>query len=165
MSFFKKLFGKKRAEPGAQTGLDDELKHWRILDMRNGDERVIARVRINRPDLPDLAAFRTAVSVVWPFEGDEGWPDPETKAAMDSFEDALIELSSENDFSYLMLVRTGLGARVWLYYTADLARFTSELESRTSALGEPPIRVEATVDPEWGEWSMVVRRAQRTTDA
>lgn len=159
MSLLGWVFGKKRSkEHAARQALTQELGHWRIIELRTEDGlQAVARTRLQRPDLPNLPSFTTAISVCWAYRSEDGFPDAETTSAMDRFELVMDDLS-DCDFSYLIQVRTGHDERAWLYYTADRERFLTELQRRAIAAGGPPIRAEAVDDPEWTQWSLLVQK-------
>lgn len=149
------IFGRKRAP------LADEVGQWRVVEVTSdAGVRVVARTRVQRPDLPNLLAFTTAVSVCWSYDSADGFPDPKTGSAMESFEASMDDLSG-SDFSYLIQVRTGFEERTWLYYTADLERFLTELQARARSAGGPPIRAEAADDPDWSQWNDLVQELSR----
>jgi hypothetical protein len=157
VGFFDWLFGGRNRE-AEDADLDAELAHWQIAEIESEDGAVVlARVRLERPDLPDLAQYTTAVSVSWPIVDDA--VSPEMSAAMDEFETSMDEFES---FSYLIQVRTGLGERNWLFYTPNGDRLTTVIRSRQATHGWP-LTIETTEDPNWDEWRMLAERLTRGT--
>ena len=151
------LFGRGNRE-GEDRDLNAELAHWRIAEIE-GDSGsvVVARVRLRRPDLPDLDKYTTAVSISWPIVDDTLLP--EMTAAMDEFEVSMEDFES---FSYLIQVRTGLGERNWLYYSSDGDRLAAEIRSRLATHGWP-LAIETREDPSWAEWRVLAERISGTT--
>lgn len=145
------LFGSQSSE-AQDAGLDAELSQWRIAEIE-GDSGtiVVARVRLRRPDLPDLDQYTTAVSISWPIDGSLV---PEVTKAMDEFEVSMEDFES---FSCLIQVRTGLGERNWLYYSADGDRLVAAIRSRLATQGWP-LTIEIKEDPSWAEWRLLAER-------
>ncbi len=164
MSLLGWMFGKKRSrEHATREALAGELDRWRIIELRTeAGLQAVARTRLERPDLPNLPSFTTAVSVCWAYQSSDGFPDAETTSALERFENIMADLS-DSDFSYLIQVRTGHDERAWLYYTADRELFLTELQRRALAAGGAPIRAETTDDPEWAQWSALVQRTVEAT--
>lgn len=110
----------------------------------------MARVRTTRPQLPKGARFDTAVMVEWTY-AEGGMPDKETLAALLDFERTFDELTSDNGFAELLLVRTGAGQRSWLFYTTDQYKFMDRFKQ---CLYGHPCEVEVVIgeDPEWSVW-------------
>jgi len=156
VTFFDWLFGRKKPNPQAgESG--DELSHWRIAKITGPDGRVVvARVRLQRPDLADLDKYTTAVHVSWPLAGNPipSSMSPEDLAATGAFEDAMADFES---FSYLIQVRTGLGERNWLFYSSDSDALTNGIATLQAANGWP-LTVRSHPDPSWSEWRLLAER-------
>jgi hypothetical protein len=152
VGFFDRLFGdrKRKAE---QRELTSELDHWRIAKIAGADGTlVIARVRLQRPNLPNLAKYTTAVSISWPLVDDS--TPPKQTPEMDQFE---ISMADFERTSYLIQVRTGLGEKNWLYYSCEADALLSAIRSRIVSHGWP-ISVQAKEDPTWSEWRQFAER-------
>jgi hypothetical protein len=159
MSFWRKLFGGDRVEKPSsnQARLDAELKCWSIIEAVNAErnQRAVIRIRTERPDLDQIETYDTAISITWRYETPSGMPSPELNERQMHLDRALDDLSSDNGFSYLMEVATGLGKKEWVYYSSDRERFMEEF-NRLLAGHEPyPIEIEFFDDPEWTIWREV----------
>lgn len=155
MGILSRLFGQKPEKPDP---LEAELADWCVVTAHNddSDERVCMRLRIARPNLEGIESFTTAVEIEWRW-ADEGWSPPEqVETDQVEFEDALCDLSGDNGYSELVMVRTGFGAREWLYYTSDQARFMSELNTLLENHEQYPIDIKFYDDAGWEIWKDVL---------
>lgn len=158
ISFFKewigKLSGRRKEEEEAVP--KSALDAWRIVHGSNDEQgqHLIARIRIRKPVIPRGLRYNTAVLIEWAYEGDpvSTLPDSETTDRMTEFERAIDPLASENGFAELVCVKTGLGARQWLYYTGDTARFMAEFNQLLAGHPPYPLEIMFNDDPDWSVW-------------
>jgi len=75
---------------------------------------------------------------------------------MREFEATLDALSGGNGFAELVSVRTGFGARGWLYYTCDQAKFMTQFNALLASHPQYPTEVMIEEDPEWSAWAEMV---------
>lgn len=160
MNFLKNLLGTEAENgetPNDRQVLDEELNQWAIVTADNQvtGENAIFRIRESRPSIPEIRSFTRAISISWRYDSDSGMPSPETKAAMDTFEDAIDKLTWFNGFSELMYVATGGGDREWLFYSSDQERFMSELNELLAGHPAFPLEIEFYDDPEWRVWGEI----------
>ncbi len=163
MSFWKRFFGgRQAAKPSPdQALLDAELKCWSIIEAVNTErnQRAVIRIRTERPNLENIGAYDTAISITWRFETPSGMPSPDLNERQMELDRALDDLSADNGFSYLMQVSTGLGMKEWVYYSTSRERFMAEF-NRLLAGHEPyPVKIEFIDDPEWHIWREVLDAA------
>jgi hypothetical protein len=90
------------------------------------------------------------VFLEWPYGS--GLPPPNVKQRMEAFEEGIEELMFDNGFSELVMVRTGLGRRDWLFYTSDQARFMARLNGLLAGHDPYPLRITISGDPDWKAW-------------
>jgi hypothetical protein len=131
--------------------------HWVMVNAVNavdGSQRVVMRLRIDRPTDSDIDSYATAVVIGWEFPLQDGTASPPhvIYQKMLSFERALDELSMENGHSYLMNVGTGLGLREWCYYTKDKMHFMRRFNELLAGRERYPLKIEFYDDPEWEVW-------------
>jgi len=154
MGLLRDLLWKLGGTRARQKMLDKALNPWRIVTVENEKlGTVIMKLRIEKPRFAEGTVPRTAISVDWPYGS--GLPDEEVKTRMDAFEVAVDELTSDNGFAELVLVRMGLGVRTWLFYSSDPARFTNRFDALTAGYGYP-LRVIVEDDPDWKLWRGVI---------
>jgi hypothetical protein len=151
MEWLRKLFGNSKESSESQS--DVELADWRIFSLQNEplNQSGILRLRIRRPDIPDIDSFRTAIEISWPYNGD--MPSDDTNHGQAVFEKAVDELTGENGFSELVQVSTGFGKKEWLFYTSDQSRYMDELNNALSQHERFPIEIAFYEDPDWKIWS------------
>ena len=135
--------------------LEKEFAAWRIVKLINPDGRTaVIRIRMSRPERTSLAAYATAVEIARLCEAMlPTKPEGERQRA---FEDALEGLASHNGFSEQVQVRTGLGAKDWLYYTTDRERFMGELNRALQGRPRYPIKISFYDDPDWAIWQQII---------
>jgi hypothetical protein len=68
---------------------------------------------------------------------------------MYELEAGIEELMFDNGFSELVLGRTGLGKRDWLFYTSDKERFMARFNALLAGHAPYPIHIELMDDPGW----------------
>jgi hypothetical protein len=157
MSWLKKIFRR-----WTENDLEDELRAWRIVEMQNDVENsgAVLRLRIVRPENAD-ASFTTVIQLFWNYEG--GMPSADVNERQLAFEKALDPLLGDNGFSELVQVATGIGAKEWLFYSANASRFFAEYR-RLLAGHEPyPVEVACMDDPHWEVWSSTVETVRNKT--
>ncbi len=111
MRFLRNLLWRFGGRTARERILAESLKPWRIVRLENEGAVGILRLRITKPPLPAGVVLSTAVTIDWSYDSDDGLPLPDTKTAMDAFEVATEELTCDNDFAELVMVRTGFGTR------------------------------------------------------
>jgi hypothetical protein len=170
MKFFRWLFRSKQDEPTQavdQESLQKELDQWLIVTAENeqSGESAVFRIRMTRPTVPGIGSLSTAISINWSYDTDTGMPSPETKEAMDAFEDSVDPITGDNDFSELMYVATGGGKREWLFYSSDQDRFMKELNTLLAGDEPYPLEIELYEDPEWTIWAEIAQAIEEREDA
>jgi len=147
MRWFKRLF----TRPGADEDLANELAAWRIISLENepAGKFAVLRLRVVRPRSA-VESFATAVELSWKYGG--GLPPADVNEKQLAFERALDELAGDNGFSELVQVATGIGAKEWLFYTSNRARFMAEYNRLLENHERYPVEVSMLDDPEWEVW-------------
>jgi hypothetical protein len=158
MHWLRRLF--RRHEP---TPLELELADWRIVDALSPETRQAAvfRLRIRKPRLDNLDAFRFAVRIKWPYEG--VMPTPEVGQQQTAFDIALDELTAENGYAELVRVATGNGLKEWLFYATDPQVFGENFNRVLDSHPKYPVSVEFEEDPAWHEWATFVESVAEKT--
>ncbi len=157
MRFLRNLLWKWGGHRVRQKMLQDSLKAWRIVTVENEKiGTVVMRLRIEQPRLPSGVAYCSAVSIEWPYESESPGPPPNVKQQMDGFEGAIEDLTDDNELSELMLVRTGLGIREWLFYSCDQPRFMERFNALLAGHPAYPLRISFVNDPDWKLWREMV---------
>jgi hypothetical protein len=134
---------------GARTAVSTG---WSIAKVVNaGVLRGVVRLRTDRPALPPGRAFATSVTVAWHY-AEDGLPTDVQGRAMGGFEAALDELVEDNGHAFLMRVRTGFGAREWLFYTVDSAPFMARFNALLAGHEAYPLEILFAQDPTWSDW-------------
>src|SRR4051812_6095912 len=96
--------------------------NWVIVKAVNGADKVVMRLRTDRPADLDIGSYSTAVLVNWKYPHRPGMPPPEDVwRRIEVLDGAVADLAWEPGCSYLMNISTGLGERIWCYYTRDRA--------------------------------------------
>jgi len=135
--------------------LEKDLAAWRIVKLINpGGQAGVIRIRMSRPERADPVAYATAVEITWHYEG--RLPSKQDGELHRAFEGALDGLHWFNGFSELVQVRTGSGAKDWLFYTTDRERFMRELNRALAGQPRYPIKISFYDDPDWAIWRRTV---------
>lgn len=154
----KKLFGKKKSEY-SHFDLDKhpidsaELDYWKIIEVSNEGMRLVLRLRIEKPRLPDIDKYSNCVTIGWKYNAvEDGLPSAADKLTHDDFEDAMDQLTMYNNLSFLMGVSTGLGEKEWVFYTKDTDEFVLILNECLAKSPKYPIDVNYYEDDAWSVW-------------
>jgi hypothetical protein len=150
------LLGRLKAllggQAGSGSGENDVRGGWTIAKIaRNGALHGVVRIRGQRPALPPGKRFGHSVRVSWKY-AESGLPSSTAARAMTRFEDALEELTDANGHAFLMRVRTGFGAREWLFYTEETAPFMARFNQLLRGHAAYPLEVLFAEDPQWEDW-------------
>jgi Family of unknown function (DUF695) len=141
------------------TPLEEELKDWRIVSAVNqpAGQAAVFRVRLHKPAVPEIAAFKTAIRVTWEPEAEAQFANEETRRRQLAFEEALDDLSGYNGFAELVQVSTGLGTKEWLYYTSSIPQFGDTFHRLLEGHERYPVTLQFHEDPDWKIWSDFVK--------
>jgi hypothetical protein len=135
---------------------------WIIMDVKRGDQRAVARVRLDEPTDTPKEAAKSLVTVNWEYAGlPDGLPTRPENDGMGGFEELLDDLSGENGNSTLMLVVTGSRQRQWAYYVVDVDVFMAAFNEALAGTERLPIRIGTEFDPAWAYWQGFASRAVR----
>jgi hypothetical protein len=145
----KKLFNSGRYEIG-----DSEMGFWNVLSVENLElGQVFIRIRRSKPLMPDIEQYKTAVEVKWDYSSESTeMPTEKITDTMDEFETAIEELCWYNNLSFNIRSHTGLGERVWLFYTKSYDEFIELFNQRLTKLQHLPLTITHSDDPEWLLW-------------
>jgi hypothetical protein len=152
----KNLFRKKKLKYFKLDKYDigkAELDFWKTIDVKSGKKRLIVRVRIEKPTIPDIAQYSKCISIIWDYQPNEAnLPCIEDRNQHEEFERALDDLTMYNNLSFLMGVSNGMGMKEWAFYSKDTDEFMVLFNERTSNLPKLPIKIHFYDDPEWEIW-------------
>lgn len=162
LNWLRRLF---RNEPPPDE-LQAELRDWRIVKAINDEtnEAAVFRLRIRKPPLGNIDAFRTAVRVTWPYTSDSPMPTKDVQAQQNAFDIALDELSGGNGYAELVQVSTGNGVKEWLYYTTDVEAFGASFNRLLEGHPRYPVTLQFEQDPEWRIWGDFVESVEDRTE-
>lgn len=127
---------------------------WVFINAVNGADRMVMRLRTDRPAERDIDSYSTAVLVKWDYPRQPGTALPPTDEMqrMEVFGEAVVALGRAPGCSYLMNISTGLGRREWCYYTRDRAEFMLRFNALLSGHDRYPLKIEFYDDPQWKLW-------------
>ena len=126
---------------------------WVIVKAVNGADRLVMRLRTDRPVEHDIDSYSTAVLVNWKYPHRPGMPPPEDVwRRMQVLDESVADLAWEPGCAYLMNICTGLGAREWCYYTKDRDDFMRRFNELLAAHERYPLEIEFHDDPQWEVW-------------
>jgi hypothetical protein len=153
MGLFER-FRSRRKPVGDSAGnpLETELKNWRIVRASNEarGEQAIIRIRMSKPNRPDIGSLTTAVVVKWPYEGGAVPPAHVNQQQLE-FERALDPLCTDGE-AELVQVSTGMNLKEWIYYTPSSDIFMVRMNDLLSGHPRFPIQIEFFNDPKWQVW-------------
>lgn len=118
----------------------------------------IFRVRKTPPSDACEQTLSTCVVVEWPLDGD--MPSKELMAHINTFEDALESLNSENGESVQFHIITGGGIREYCYYTTSYEWFINEFSELLSQLPRYPVNIEYQENTDWRYWRKILELAE-----
>ncbi len=108
----------------------------------------------------DIESFRSSgkypfrLNVMWDYAPKaDGMPEEADAELMEKATEALLKETQKDPAALLTGIYTGDGRRDWVFYTRSLHIFRNILNRALAGLPELPLRVEATEDPDWEEYS------------
>jgi hypothetical protein len=122
---------------------------WLTYDTTKGDKVVRMKVRNEIPPAATPAQYPNLVEMHWKYAPDaKGMPPQEVLTELARLEAATDPIQGDR-VAYLMMVATGNGERMWLWYAADPKTFTAALNSLIP--GHPfPITLRlGAAEPDW----------------
>jgi hypothetical protein len=125
---------------------------WTLASGETENGLMFTRFRSGQPSDADRELFNKLVLVRWSFECREGsgLPTNEAMAAMDEFEDRILEASdAEKWWGSGVAIVTRDGTREWRFYTPDVPSFLQEFSEALRGLGPYPLELQAFDDPDW----------------
>ena len=135
------------------------LGQWAMMTVESDQGAALFRVRLDRPADPNIVQYDQSVIIRWPYSSDEtGFPDLPTREAMDSFEEAIADLYTNNGVSYLMLVTTGMNLKEWLYYATDTDEFMRRFNEILADEPMYPLEIHFVEDATWEYWFEVQQK-------
>lgn len=155
MDFIKKIFGLNSKKSQKKYEMENELKYWKILEIKKDKKILIARIRIQKPDYSDIDQYKEAVVIGWSWnsQDDNLKPPDDVNEKQLVFERALDDLTGDNNLSYLIQVTTGLGHKEWVFYTKDKDEFMQIFNSLLEGYEKFPIDIKFYNDPDWKIWT------------
>ncbi|WP_459786898.1 DUF695 domain-containing protein [Alteriqipengyuania sp. 357] len=125
---------------------------WTVAQGKTSTGPLLARYRSGLPSTADRDLFAKLIMVRWAYEPSDtsGLPNSKDMAAMEEFEDRILE-ASDNDrwWGSCVAIITHDGRREWRFYTPDIASFQAEFSNALSGLGPYPLELQVYDDPEW----------------
>lgn len=124
-----------------------------IVAQAEGGEKVIYRIRLERPAGVVLSEYENCVIIEWTFQN--ALPDKVLSEVHRIFEGHMDPLAHNNPNSLLMHVYTRPGMKEWCYYTRDYPAFMTELNTVLAGKPRFPIDILHDKDPSWKYWTEV----------
>ncbi|WP_373687370.1 DUF695 domain-containing protein [Zooshikella harenae] len=115
-----------------------------MVDVKSDDggKRLVIRIRKNKPPIPDIKKYKTCIEIKWDYSLQAaGMPDEKTSSAYKCFEEAIDELCWYNNLSFNVRITTGMGARVWVFYTKSYKEFIKILNRKLEELPTYPLNI------------------------
>lgn len=125
---------------------------WTLVSGETEGSLMIARLRSGDPSDKNRALFGKLVLVRWSFERRESsdLPTNSAMAAMDEFEDRIIDMSDEEKWwGSCVAIVTRDGTREWRFYTPDVGSYMQEFSAAQRGLGPYSLELQAYDDPDW----------------
>jgi hypothetical protein len=128
------------------------------LKLKNAEKLVLMQVRNEIPSDASPASYPTMVEIHWKFEPDaQGMPPERIATQQDRFQADLDPIQGDH-LGYLMMIATGNGERIWVWYVADPKTFGDALNRLIP--GHPfPVTVNvAASEPDWKRYRAMRER-------
>jgi hypothetical protein len=95
--------------------------------------------------------YPRCLRIVWGYaaEGSGAMPSADTTAALQAFEDRVVDALEQDALAVLTAVLTFDGARQWVFYTADVPACGQRIEALPQERDPYPIELDAFDDPGW----------------
>lgn len=109
--------------------------------------------------------FKERVEITWKYEGDEkGMPADALAEQMENVQEALKKAMEKDKLSILTAVYTGVGEKIWVFYTRTVRVFGERLNEALASFELLPISIYTEIDPEWEEYLDMYEMKQWAVD-
>jgi hypothetical protein len=130
----------------------DKNGDWSMfVAQAEGGDKVIYRIRMERPEDVVPSDYENCVVIEWTFQ--DALPDKVLSEVHKIFEGHMDPLGHDNPNSLLMHVYTRPGMKEWCYYARDYPAFMTELNAALAGKPRFPIDILHDKDPAWKYWS------------
>ncbi|MGF1713162.1 DUF695 domain-containing protein, partial [Vibrio kagoshimensis] len=132
--------------------------HWAVAEGKYNDLPLMIRFRDKLMPHLGISNYPKLIQVYWNYSVHEsGMPSKVDSAAMEIFENRLVD-SLETDMSgVLSSAITTNGYREWVFYCKSTDVFAEKLHNIPQEMEPYPIEIEAVHDPKWDYYFNEVR--------
>lgn len=122
---------------------------WAVAMTKQQDKMLLMKVRLEIPNGAEPEKYLNAIEMHWKYEPDDkGMPAERVVAQFERLEAAIDPIQGDRA-GYLMMIATGGGERIWLWYVADPKDFAAELNRLLPGHPFPITLKVSTQEPDW----------------
>jgi hypothetical protein len=125
--------------------------NWALAEGVHEDKPLVIRFRPDLRMVTDFRGYPLLLEIAWPFDSpdESGLPCEEEVAAMDQFEERILDAYECDAHAVLTAVITTNGARQWFFYTSDADECGQRLADMPQEEELYPVELTAEDDPNW----------------
>lgn len=120
---------------------------------------VVVRGRLHLDTVRLSGCYDMRVEVQWAVVGDDkGMPTDTESEVIDGVMHIMNEALERSEVAVLTAIHTGTRQVRYIYYATSIDAFASCIKPLLQRMGELPLRMGATLDPEWIEYTAMIAR-------
>ena len=129
-------------------------KWWTAPAESESGKTVIVTGRDSLDEVMASGKYIYRLDVSWDYDADpSGMPSDADSRLMEQATDALMKSFDKSKSAILTGIYTGDGRRDWIFYCLNLKVFSFVFNQALAPLPELPLRIDATEDPDWDEYT------------
>ncbi len=122
---------------------------------------IIVRGRLHLDTIRNSHTYNTRIELQWQYKGDnKGMPSDTESEVIDHIMNIMCETLERSNTAVLTAIHTGAQQIRYIFYTTTIEAFSKQIDPLIQRVGNLPIRIGATLDAQWQEYtSMIARHA------
>lgn len=126
-------------------------------DSNNGT--VVLRGRMHLDAVRQSGLYGMRVEIQWQLKGDEkGMPTDTEADVIDSVMNIMTDALERSSTAVLSAIHTGARQVLYVYYATNVEDFGAAVEPLLQRIGNLPIRIGATPDVAWSDYTEMIAR-------
>lgn len=124
-------------------------------DSNNGV--VVVRCRMHLDAVRQSALYGTRVEVQWQLKGDDkGMPTDTESEVIDGVMNIMTDALERSSTAVLTAIHTGARQVLYVFYATSVEDFSATVEPLLQRLTNLPIRIGATPDKDWSDYTAMI---------
>ena len=132
---------------------------WFATTYESNKGTVVLRGRMHLDAVRQSSLYGMRVEIQWQLKGDEkGMPTDTETDVIDSVMNIMTDALERSSTAVLSAIHTGAGQVLYVYYATTTDDFVATIEPLLQRVGNLPIRIGATPDAAWSDYTAMIAR-------